>query len=271
MNSNSTIYNTSGFTHSHQNFSSVLQKYKYHLNLGDITAGTIFSKEKKGFIVDIGANISAYLPQDEICLNTYHPTKPIINETREFFILAYNKKSKQLIISIKRLEYIKAWKRIKQMNQEDITIKVYIHKINKGGLVTTIEGLQAFIPNSHLAQNNNKSLLLHNKIICQFLLIDEKKNKIIFSNKRAILKDLNKFLYVGQVTSGKIIKIESYGIFIEIHGFSALLHISEIDHNIKPKHVFQIGKIITIKIIHIDIKQGRLSVSRRNLHIQNST
>lgn len=270
MNSNFTIYYTSEFTHNYQYFSSVLQKYKYHLNLGDIIAGTIFSKEKNGFIVDIGAKISAYLPYDEICLNTYQPTKPIINETREFFILAYNKKSKQLIISIKRLEYIKAWKRIKQMNQEDITIKLHIHKINKGGLVTTIEGLQAFIPNSHLANNNNKSILLHNQIICQFLLIDEKKNKIIFSNKRAILKNLNKFIYIGQVTYGKITKIESYGIFIEIYGFSALLHISEIDNQIKTKDLFQIGNMIKIKIIHIDIKQGRLSVSRRNLYLQNS-
>lgn len=156
------------------------------------------------------------------------------------------------------------------MNQEDITIKLHIHKINKGGLVATIEGLQAFIPNSHLANNNNKSILLHNQIICQFLLIDEKKNKIIFSNKRAILKNLNKFIYIGQVTYGKITKIESYGIFIEIYGFSALLHISEIDNQIKTKDLFQIGNMIKIKIIHIDMKQGRLSVSRRNLYLQNS-
>lgn len=266
MNSNIHRYNKYGFTHKHKDFVFVLKKYKYNLNLGDITAGTIFSEEKSGFIVDIGAEIAAYLPKDEISLNKYYPTYPIINDTREFFILAYNKKSKQLIISIKRLEYIRAWKRIKQMQQEDITINLYINKINKGGLLTNIEGIQAFIPNSHLANTYKKHLLLHTQLKCQFLIIEEKNNKIIFSNRRAILHNLNKILYVGQITSGKIIKIESYGIFIEIYGFSALLHVSEIsDKKNNKTHSFQVGEIITIKIIHIDTKQGRLSLSRRNL------
>lgn len=255
-----------GFTH--KDFASVLNKYNYKLNLGDITAGTIFSEEKDGLLVDIGARIAAYLPKDEITVHKkYLLNNKIINETREFFILAHNKKSKQLILSIKRLEYIRAWERIKQMEQEDIAINLIINEINKGGLLTAIEGIQGFIPNSHIVNIKNKSSLLNKNLKCQFLLIDEKLNKLIFSNKRAVLTKLSNFIQVGQITTGTITKIETYGLFIEIRNVTALLHISEIEHkNInKINKVFQIGNEIKVKIIHIDKKQGRLSLSRRNL------
>lgn len=258
--------NQYNFTHNHQNFASALKKYKYNLNLGDITAGTIFSEEQTGFLVDIGAPIAAYLPIDEITINKYQPTKPRINETREFFILAHDRKSKQLILSIKRFEYIKAWQRIKQMQKEDIVIELDINKVNKGGILTSIEGIQAFIPNSHSTGAYSKESLINKRISCQFLIVDEKNNKIIFSHKRAILKHLNAIIHVGQITSGEVIKITTYGIFIEIYGIPALLHISEISNKkIKTNHMFSIGETITIQIIHIDKQQGRLSVSKRRL------
>nr|YP_010471029.1 30S ribosomal protein S1 [Synarthrophyton patena]UVF62858.1 30S ribosomal protein S1 [Synarthrophyton patena] len=260
------FYTQSGFTH--KDFASVLNKYNYNLNLGDITAGTIFSEEKDGFLVDIGTKIAAYLPRDEITIyKNQLTTKEIINETREFFILAYNKISEQPIVSIKRLEYIRAWERIKQMEQEDITMNLMVHEINKGGILTLIENIQSFIPNSHIANIQNKSLLINQKIECQFLLINEKLNKIILSNKRAKLKNLRHKINIGQVILGTITKIESYGTFVKIHDMTALLHISEIKKEIKEnmKIIVQVGDKIKVKIIHIDEKQGRLSVSQKNL------
>lgn len=255
-----------GFTH--KDFASVLNKYNYNLNLGDITAGTIFSQEKEGFLVDIGTRVAAYLPKEETTVQKeYVLTNQIINETREFFILAHNRKSEQLILSIKRLEYIRAWERIKQMEQEDIAINLIINATNKGGLLTTVEGIQGFIPNSHITNIKNKKSLINRSIKCQFLLTDEKLNKLIFSNKRATLNNLSNTIYIGQVTSGTITKTANYGIFIDIYGIIALLHISEIEpknsHNMNK--IFQVGDEIKVKIIHIDKKQGRLSLSRRNL------
>lgn len=259
-------YHTSGFTH--KDFASVLNQYNYCLNLGDITAGTIFSEEKAGFLVDIGTKIAAYLPKDEVTVYKKHiNSKQIINETREFFILAYNKDSEQLVLSIKRLEYIRAWERIKQMKEEDTTLNIMINEINKGGLLTSIEGIQGFIPNSQIVNMHQKNLLLNQNIKCQFLLINEKSNKLILSHKRAILNALHDKMRIGDIATGVVSKVTTYGTFVNIHGINALLHISEInktkDSNINP--VLEIGKQIKVKIIHIDQKQGRLSVSQKNL------
>ena len=158
-------------------FEYVLDKYSYNLNPGDIVAGTIFNKETKGFIVDIGVNIAGYLPEDELELNkkVENYKTDLINQTREFFILAKNEKSEQLILSIKRLDYIRAWKRIKQIEKEDIIIETSIAHINKGGILIKLEGLAGFIPNSHIVKTNQSTHSVNNIIKCQLLIANEKK------------------------------------------------------------------------------------------------
>lgn len=261
-----TTERSNSYSFMHKDFSFALNQYKYQLNIGDITAGRVFSKENQGFLVDIGEEIAGYLPKDETSISKYKITQPVINDTREFFITAYNKKSKQWILSIKRLEYIRAWQRIKQIKEEDITINLCVHTINKGGLVTTVEGVQGFIPNSHLIEIKVKDSLVNKQIKCQFLFIDEKSNTIIFSQKRAILKSLLNTIHVGKITIGTITKIRSYGAFINIYGFEALLHKSEIgNNNLDDTKLFHTGNSISVQIIHIDTQQGRLSVSRRHI------
>lgn len=247
-----------------KSFSSLLNRYKYELNVGNIAAGTIFSKEKQGFLVDIGESIAGYLPKDEVSVSRYEISPPVLNTTREFFIVAYNKKSTQWILSIKRLEYIRGWQRIKQIKEEDIIVKLQIHKINQGGLVTTIEGIQSFIPNSQLMDIQVRKSIIKEQIGCQLLFVDEKSNTIICSQKKAMLKKLVKTIYVGKITQGIITKIKNYGIFVNIYGFSALLHRSEIGNNsLNNTNFFYVGNSIQVQIIHIDNQQGRLSVSRR--------
>ena len=246
----------------------MLKKYNYNLHPGDIVAGTIFHQENKGFLVNIGYHTAGYLPIEEIHLNfnEKNDTNMLIKTTREFFIIAYNKKIKQLILSIRRLEYIRAWKRIKQMQKENIIFNLKLENINKGGIITYIEGLQGFIPNSHIIKTNNK--LDSNYIKCKFLITDEKKNQIILSNKSASLYlSLHKFR-IAEIVYGKIIEIKQYGIFININKILALLHISEISSEYIPNltKTFSIGELIKIKIIHIDFKQGRISLSKKNIY-----
>nr|WCH58058.1 ribosomal protein S1 [Cystoclonium purpureum f. stellatum] len=256
------------------NFASVLDEYKYNLNLGDIVAGTIFNMEQQGFLVDIGTNIAGYLPLEETSLlinnrdnNDQYYFNNIDNTTREFFLLAYNKDSQQLILSIKRLEYIRAWKRIKQIEAEDIILNLYINTVNKGGILMKLEGVQGFIPNSHLALIKQKLVIENKSIQCKLLLADEKNNRLILSHKKAILCIAAKKLKIGDTVQGKIIKIESYGVFIQIHDIPSLLHISEIGNkNIENiNKMFSIGDTIKVKVLHIDMQQGRISVSRRNI------
>jgi small subunit ribosomal protein S1 len=48
----------------HADFAALLDKYDYHFSPGDIVAGTVFSLEPRGALIDIGAKTAAYIPGD---------------------------------------------------------------------------------------------------------------------------------------------------------------------------------------------------------------
>lgn len=252
-------------------FQYILEQYQYNLQSGDIVAGTIYYKEFNGFLVMIGNDISGYLPQEEINPEFFpnnNKSTLLLNATREFFIIKYNTNIKQYILSIKRISYIRGWNRIKQLQAENIILITYTQHINKGGLIIYLEKIQAFIPKSHIALNN-KSIFYNKRIECKILIANEKKNQLILSNKSACLHLSPHKLKTGEITYGIIIKIKNYGIFLNIYNTIALLHISEIGsmyiNNIN--NMFTMGELIKVKIIHIDKKQGRISVSKRNIKI----
>lgn len=254
----------------HNSFANILQKYRYNINSGDIIAGTIIHKESFGYLVNIGTQIAGYLPQEEIKIkfttNDNDNYLFLINTTREFFLMAKNTNNKQPILSIKRLEYIRAWKRIKQMYTEDIMINLKIEYSNKGGIITYLENIQGFIPKSQIEikiEKFTKTKYIH----CKILNINEQKNQLILSNKSAVFLLCRHKFKLGELSYGKIVIIRPYGLFLNIYGIKALLHKSEIKLNQKEdiESTFKIGELVKVKIIHINNKRGQLSVSQRNL------
>nr|YP_010619169.1 Ribosomal protein S1 [Pterosiphonia complanata]WAX03182.1 Ribosomal protein S1 [Pterosiphonia complanata] len=243
-------------------FAEILKKYNYKLHSTDIVAGTITHNEKIGFLVDIGTEKIGYLPKEELTMNyqnKIHNDLMLINTTRDFFLIVENINTKQCILSIKRLDYIRAWKRIKQIYIEDIVFNLKIHYINKGGIITYLEGIQGFIPKSHIyyvTEHNIKS---------KILTINDNKNQLILSNKSAELKEsLHKFK-IGELLYGQIIALESYGLFINICRIKALLHVSEIGNINNNTKIFIKGKFIKVKVIHLNMKYGQVSVSIKQI------
>nr|YP_010618977.1 Ribosomal protein S1 [Deltalsia parasitica]WAX02990.1 Ribosomal protein S1 [Deltalsia parasitica] len=243
-------------------FAEILKQYNYTLHSGDIVAGTITHNEKIGFLVDIGTKEVGYLPKEELIINLKNTIQNhliLINTTRDFFLVTKNINTQQCILSIKRLDYIRAWKRIKQIYIEDIVFQLPIHQINKGGIITYLEGIQGFIPKSHISD------ITQHTIKSKILTINDDKNQLILSNKSAQLKvSLHKFK-IGELLYGKITMLKSYGLFVNIYGIKALLHISEIGNvNYNIERFIQ-GKLIKVKIIHLNMKHGQISVSIKKL------
>jgi len=87
------------------------------------------------------------------------------------------------------------------------------------------------------------------------------------------LKRINLIAYppvaeVGEVYSGKVKNIVTFGAFLEIlPGTDALLHISEIDHKRveKVEDYLKQGDVFDVKVIGKDPKNGKLKISRKAL------
>ncbi|MGL6284125.1 MAG: S1 RNA-binding domain-containing protein, partial [Microcoleaceae cyanobacterium] len=221
---------TIGFTH--EDFAALLDKYDYHFSPGDIVAGTVFSIEPRGALIDIGAKTAAYIPIQEMSINRVENPEEVLhaNETREFYILTDENEDGQLTLSIRRIEYMRAWERVRQLQAEDATVRSLVFATNRGGALVRIEGLRGFIPGSHISTRKAKEELVAEELPLKFLEVDEQRNRLVLSHRRALVERKMNRLEVAEVVIGTVRGIKPYGAFIDIGGVSGLLHISEISH-----------------------------------------
>ena len=124
------------------------------------------------------------------------------------------------------------WHKLKEMKEREEIIKVKITGVNKGGLLTSINGIGAFLPVSQLSPENyprvedadkQKILKELQKFIGKTLEVKvldllAEENKLILSEKaktEQALKEILKNYKVGDVIDGKITGIADFGVFIK--------------------------------------------------------
>ncbi|PAX45714.1 30S ribosomal protein S1 [Brunnivagina elsteri] len=267
VNQKSTATAEIGFTH--EDFAALLDKYDYHFSPGDVVPGTVFSIEPRGALIDIGAKTAAYIPIQEMSINRVDSPEEVLqsNETREFFILTDENEDGQLTLSIRRIEYMRAWERVRQLQAEDATVRSGVFATNRGGALVRIEGLRGFIPGSHISTRKPKEELVGEELPLKFLEVDEERNRLVLSHRRALVERKMNRLEVGEVVIGTVRGIKPYGAFIDIGGVSGLLHISEISHEHidTPHSVFNVNDEVKVMIIDLDAERGRISLSTKQL------
>jgi predicted RNA-binding protein with RPS1 domain len=88
--------------------------------------------------------------------------------------------------------------------------------------------------------------------------------------RRTLKLNRLKTLKVGQVIDGTVFTIKSYGLFVDIGGCNALLHISLISQmpieQLDP--LFKEHDWIRAMIVDLDIERGRISLSTSDLEVE---
>ena len=72
---------------------------------------------------------------------------------------------------------------------------------------------------------------------------------------------------IGEVYQAKVKTVMPYGVFVDFHGKSGLLHVSEISHTRidKVEDHFKEGDDVKVKLIGVDKRTGKLRLSRKAL------
>ncbi len=256
-----------GFTQ--EEFASLLGKYDYNFKPGDLVKGTVFALEPKGAMIDIGAKTAAFMPMQEVSINRVEGLSDVLqpSESREFFIMTEENEDGQLALSIRRIEYQRAWERVRQLQKEDATIYSEVFATNRGGALVRVEGLRGFIPGSHISARKIKEDLEGEYLPLKFLEVDEERNRLVLSHRRALVEKKMNRLEVGEVVVGSVKGIKPYGAFIDIGGVSGLLHISEISHEHieTPHNILNVNDQMKVMIIDLDSERGRISLSTKAL------
>jgi ribosomal protein S1 len=115
-----------------------------------------------------------------------------------------------------------------------------------------------------------KENLIGQTLFLKVIEVNQKRNRLILSERAAKQEARQQRLAEleeGQVLTGHIINLQSYGAFIDLSGVDGLLHISEIAHyRVKhPDEVFSLGDEVEVLVKSINIERERVSLSRKAL------
>jgi small subunit ribosomal protein S1 len=167
------------------------------------------------------------------------------------------------------------WARAEQLLRDGREFEARVTGLNRGGVLVAFGQLEGFVPNSHLERSGfrdqeAKANLVGQTLSLVVLEVDRQNRRLVLSqpaagvhSKEQILSQLEK----GQVHTGVVRNLVSYGAFVDLGGVDGLIHISELDWTYvdHPSEVLSVGDEVEVYVLDVDRQRSRISLSRKYL------
>jgi small subunit ribosomal protein S1 len=248
------------------------------LKEGEIIKATVTEITKNFIIVDAKAKAEAMIPVEEF-KNDDELSKLSVGSKIEVYLERIENFKGEIVISREKAKRMNAWNRMEKVFETGEEITAYITGRVKGGFIATCDGLPTFMPASQLDTKPLKRFdhLMNVPLKVIATRIDKIRGNVCTS-RRAVLeksKDIDAKEALKNLNEGDIIedaKVKAttdWGIFLDINGIDALLHVSDLSHGRvkKPSDLVTIGQSMKVKITKIDKETNRVSASVKALTV----
>ena len=262
----------------HKEFKSLLEKdfEDRKLKENEIIKATVTEITKNFIVVDCKAKMEGMIPIEEF-KNDDELSKIKIGSQIDVYLERIESFKGELIISRDKARKMKAWKKLEKVFETKEEMTGYITGKVKGGFITTVEGLPCFMPSSQIDIRPLKKIdhLLNIPVKVIATRLDKNRGNVCVSRRAVLEKSKNaeitealKNIKEGDIVENAVVKATTdWGIFLDINGIDALLHVSDLSHGRvkKPADLVTIGQKIKVKITKIDKETNRVSASVKAL------
>ena len=254
------------------------ETYTHFPRVGDVVKGTVIAVGRNEVRCDLNGLAVGLIRGPELDKNL----DLRIGDDVEASVIEMDNEFGELELSLKGAGRKRAWDKIKELFTQGTILTIKILDANKGGLITRVENVPAFVPVSQLSPNNyprvagGEKSKIHEKLkslvggTLEVKIIDvhEDDEKIVVSEK-AVWETkqesvLSKYK-VGDLVEGAVTAVTDFGAFIRFEeNLEGLVHISEIawqriDH---PRDVLKMGDRVRAEIINIEGSKIFLSMKK---------
>ena len=246
------------------------------LTENQIIKGTVSEITKNFIVVDCKAKMEAMIPVEEF-KNDDELSKIKVGSQIDVFLEKIESFKGEIIVSRDKARKMKAWKKLEKVFETQEEMTGYITGKVKGGFITTVDGLPCFMPSSQIDVRPLKKIdhLMNIPVKVIATRIDKNRGNVCVSRRAVLEKSKNaeiaealKNIKEGDIIDDAIVKATTdWGIFLDINGIDALLHVSDLSHGRvkKPSDLVTIDQKLKVKIIKIDKVTKRVSASIKAL------
>ena len=262
----------------HKEFQSLLdQDFKDRkLKENEIIKATVTEITKNFIVVDCKAKMEGMIPIEEF-KNDDELSKLKIGSQIDVYLERIESFKGEIVISRDKARKMKAWKKLEKVFETQEELTGYITGKVKGGFIANVEGLPCFMPSSQIDVRPLKRIdhLMNTPVKVVATRIDKNRGNVCVSRRAVLEKSKNaeitealKNIKEGDIVEDAVVKATTdWGIFLDINGIDALLHVSDLSHGRvkKPADLVTIGQKLKVKITKIDEKTNRVSASIKAL------
>ena len=178
------------------------------------------------------------------------------------------------------------WLLIQEAYAHDEVLCLQVIGYNRGGLLVEGDGVQGFVPLSHLVQSTLDrerstsrpseeflAVYMGKPISLKIIECDPEHGRIVFSERAALAEpgrrnQLLQELQPGDTVTGKVTNVTDFGVFLDLGGLEGLVHVSELSWGRvrHPSDVATVGKVLKAYVIQVDKERSRVALSLKRLH-----
>ncbi len=174
------------------------------------------------------------------------------------------------------------WAEAIRAMEEKAILTLPVVGYNRGGLLVDWNGRQGFVPVSHLADLSpylderereealrariGQTLRLH------VIEVDPDRQRLVFSERATHSEEqrrkaLLERLQPGDVCTGRVTNICSFGAFVDLGGLEGLIHISELSWSRvnHPAELLRPGQEVRVSVLNVDRERGRVGLSLKRV------
>lgn len=258
----------------------LLTQTGYHLKSsrhGDVIEATVLSVTAKQLILDIGGKSDAVVHEKEIPYITdlLQNLKP--GDKISVQVVNPENDRGQTVVSLRKTALFKRWEVLNEKMKAGEEVDVIVRDTTRGGFLVDYAGLRGFIPMSQTDSEFSKlgDRASGRRIKVKVLEVDREANRLVFSQTSGGLSDKQhaalKSVEIGKTYQADVTGIAPFGAFVNVkvgeEKLPGLIHISEIawEKVENTNDYVKVGQTVEVKAIGVDSKQGKLTLSLKQL------
>ena len=262
---------------SHKEFEKLLLEDLDNRKLkeGEIVTGVVSNIGAKHIFIDISAKSEGVIPIEEFKL-TKEIDKIEVGSKIDVLLEKIENFSGNVVISREKARKVKTWKKMENAFKNKEDVKGIIISKCKGGFVVDVDSCLCFLPGSQIDLKPLKNIdhLMRVPQTFECVKLDKKRGNIVLSRRSILerIRDKDKDKIISKIKEGDIVlgtvkNLTEWGVFVNLNGVDALLHITDISWSRinKPSELLSIGQSIKVKVTKIEPKSKKISVSVKHL------
>ena len=254
-------------------FAQALDESFKKIHTGEKVKGTVVAVNNTEAIVDLGTKHTGYVALDDLTDDSTKKPSDIVSvgDEIDLIVIKVNDAEGTVALSKRKVDEQAGYENILKAKEEGTVLEgVVQHVVNKG-VTLTVQGVRVFIPASltGLPRGAELEQLLKQKVEFIVIEVTEGRKRAVGSikavqnaKKAEAQAKFWETAKVGDVFTGKVKSLTSFGAFVDLGGIDGMVHISELSWTrIKhPSEVVSVGDTLEVYIKDLDREANRISL-----------